>query len=31
MSHWLVGEPGWRTVAETCLNWIDGLETRDAA
>jgi pimeloyl-ACP methyl ester carboxylesterase len=22
MSHWLVGEPGWRDAAEVCLEWI---------
>lgn len=22
MSHWLVGEPGWETVAETALHWL---------
>ncbi|HEY2707327.1 MAG TPA: alpha/beta fold hydrolase [Caulobacteraceae bacterium] len=22
MSHWLIGEPGWRDVAATCLDWI---------
>ncbi len=22
MSHWLVGEPGWRDVAETALAWL---------
>ncbi|MFI4966255.1 MAG: alpha/beta hydrolase [Caulobacterales bacterium] len=22
MSHWLVGEPGWETVAETALGWL---------
>jgi pimeloyl-ACP methyl ester carboxylesterase len=22
MSHWLPGEPGWREVAELCLDWI---------
>jgi pimeloyl-ACP methyl ester carboxylesterase len=22
MSHWLVGEPGWETVAETVLRWL---------
>jgi len=31
MSHWLVGEPGWEAVAETCLDWVSGFETRDAA
>jgi pimeloyl-ACP methyl ester carboxylesterase len=31
MSHWLMGEPGWRMVARTCLDWIATLRTRDAA
>ena len=31
MGHWLMGEPGWERVAETCRDWIDGLRTRDAA
>jgi hypothetical protein len=22
MSHWLVGEPGWETVAQTALTWL---------
>jgi pimeloyl-ACP methyl ester carboxylesterase len=22
MSHWLVAEPGWEAVAETCLDWL---------
>ncbi len=22
MSHWLVSEPGWQDVAQTCLTWI---------
>jgi len=30
-SHWLPGEPGWQEVAEECLDWIEGLETRAAA
>ncbi len=21
MSHWLIGEPGWDTVAEACMDW----------
>lgn len=25
MSHWLVGEPGWRQVADTCLEWAGAL------
>ncbi len=31
MSHWLVGEPGWESVAAACLDWIDALTDRDAA
>ncbi len=23
MSHWLIGEPGWRDVAEICLAWME--------
>jgi pimeloyl-ACP methyl ester carboxylesterase len=23
MSHWLPGEPGWETVADRCLGWLD--------
>lgn len=22
MSHWLIGEPGWRDVADRCLDWL---------
>lgn len=22
MSHWLIGEPGWRDVADACLEWL---------
>lgn len=22
MSHWLIGEPGWRSVADRCLDWL---------
>jgi pimeloyl-ACP methyl ester carboxylesterase len=22
MSHWLIGEPGWETVARACLDWL---------
>ncbi len=22
MSHWLIGEPGWREVADICLGWV---------
>jgi pimeloyl-ACP methyl ester carboxylesterase len=31
MSHWLVGEPGWESVAQTCLDWITDLERGGAA
>jgi pimeloyl-ACP methyl ester carboxylesterase len=24
MSHWLIGEPGYETVAGACLDWIAG-------
>jgi pimeloyl-ACP methyl ester carboxylesterase len=24
-SHWLIGEPGWQTIAQACADWIDGL------
>ena len=30
MSHWLVGEPGWRDVAQACLDWL-ALKSRAAA
>jgi pimeloyl-ACP methyl ester carboxylesterase len=30
MSHWLVGEPGWREVAAACLDWL-ALHDRAAA
>ena len=30
MSHWLIGEPGWESVANTCLKWM-GREKRAAA
>jgi pimeloyl-ACP methyl ester carboxylesterase len=23
MSHWIVSEPGWETVADHCLEWLD--------
>jgi pimeloyl-ACP methyl ester carboxylesterase len=23
MSHWLIAEPGWEAVAETCLGWLE--------
>ena len=22
MSHWLLAEPGWETVADACLTWL---------
>ena len=22
MSHWLIGEPGWETLAQSCLDWL---------
>jgi pimeloyl-ACP methyl ester carboxylesterase len=28
MSHWLMGEPGWREVARLCLDWIGQTEER---
>lgn len=31
MSHWLIGEPGWRDVAELCLGWAAELNTLAAA
>lgn len=31
MSHWLLSEPGWETVAQTCLEWLEGLVTASAA
>ena len=30
MSHWLLAEPGWDTVAKACLDWTDG-QLADAA
>ena len=30
MSHWLPGEPGWRDVAETCLDWAGSNVSRAA-
>jgi pimeloyl-ACP methyl ester carboxylesterase len=26
MSHWMIGEPGWETVADAAIGWIDGAE-----
>jgi pimeloyl-ACP methyl ester carboxylesterase len=31
MSHWLVAEPGWRMVADLCLEWIAEGASRTAA
>lgn len=31
MSHWLVGEPGWETVAQTALTWLAGKDLSFAA
>ena len=31
MSHWLVGEPGWERVAAACLEWIEQIQSREAA
>ena len=31
MGHWLMAEPGWERVAETCLAWIARISARDAA
>jgi|SRR5215831_12017079 len=31
MSHWLIGEPGWDEVADTCLDWLSALATPLAA
>ncbi len=25
MGHWLVAEPGWERIADTCLQWLDDL------
>ncbi|HEX8568328.1 MAG TPA: alpha/beta hydrolase [Caulobacteraceae bacterium] len=30
MSHWLIGEPGWRDVARACLDWL-AVQARAAA
>ena len=30
MSHWLIGEPGWESVAQACMAWA-GREKRVAA
>jgi pimeloyl-ACP methyl ester carboxylesterase len=31
MSHWLIGEPGWRDVADACLAWIADVSPNLAA
>ncbi|MDR3513965.1 MAG: alpha/beta hydrolase [Caulobacteraceae bacterium] len=31
MSHWLLSEPGWETVARGCLDWLAGAERVSAA
>jgi pimeloyl-ACP methyl ester carboxylesterase len=31
MSHWLIGEPGWRDVADLCLAWVADVTTTLAA
>jgi pimeloyl-ACP methyl ester carboxylesterase len=31
MSHWLVGEPGWRDVAGLCLDWLAAISAPLAA
>jgi pimeloyl-ACP methyl ester carboxylesterase len=31
MSHWLVGEPGWRDVAARCLDWLGAITVPMAA
>jgi pimeloyl-ACP methyl ester carboxylesterase len=31
MSHWLIGEPGWREVAQACLDWIARQKAETAA
>jgi len=31
MGHWLMGEPGWETVAEVCLAWLAEPRTLNAA
>jgi pimeloyl-ACP methyl ester carboxylesterase len=31
MSHWLIGEPGWRDVADICLDWCAALPGLAAA
>ncbi len=31
MSHWLVGEPGWEAVADTCLQWIGRISGSNGA
>ncbi|HLY78409.1 MAG TPA: alpha/beta hydrolase [Caulobacteraceae bacterium] len=31
MSHWLIGEPGWRDVADLCVGWIADVSATAAA
>ena len=31
MSHWLIGEPGWRDVADLCLAWVAEVSSTMAA
>ena len=31
MSHWLLSEPGWEDVAQTCLAWLDRQQMPSAA
>lgn len=31
MSHWLLGEPGWKDVAAEAMNWLDGVVSADLA
>lgn len=30
MSHWVISEPGWKDVAQTCLAWIPSVVSVDA-
>jgi pimeloyl-ACP methyl ester carboxylesterase len=30
MSHWLIAEPGWESVAAACLDWLGALEAAPA-
>ena len=31
MGHWLIGEPGWQEVADTCQDWIKARQTLNPA